>query len=672
MYILGIAGRGHDASVCLVKDGELMRAMALERFCRLKRAVGPSHIIQKAALDAVHHCLESEGIGWDDLEHIVAVSPDTCSDADEELLGPTLMIGADAGRFLPMPHPSHHLAHAYASFYTSGFSEAAALIIDGYGSFMDGGKTREAESGYYFKRGAEPRTIFKNKKSPRIAGMQDRLGDWTVPDSIEGIGETYRIVTLLLGFFQDGVIYDEPGKTMGLASYGTPLHKPARMLKNTATGVDYSGAFEYLMSLNMIRRRGDSVNELMVRTPQTPLSQFHCDLAAQVQYEFEEACIHLARLLQRETGCDKLVLGGGCALNSVANTRILEESGFKEISIFPAATDDGTSVGAAYYGYEFACRKRGKTAKAPPMRHAYLGPSYTDEACLQAIRAAGLAYEDCGSPEGAGRRAGQLLAEGQIIGWFQGGAEFGPRALGHRSILADPRGDTIKDTLNRRVKFREAFRPFAPAVLAEAAAKYFHVPCPESPFMLMVCDVREEYRALLPGITHVDGTARHQTVDREVDPAFARVIESFAKITGLPIVLNTSFNLKGEPIVETPADALRCFTSTEMDSLVLGRYVASAWDFGSKVPRRCAMRLRLDATLDAGDTDLRPAALQLSSDGSSEAMSWEPEVLPLLLRIDGKRNVAAIAGEMDKRPEDLKPVLLALLRRRYIEWTKDE
>jgi len=672
MYILGIAGRGHDASVCLVKDGEIIRAVALERFCRLRRAVGPSHLVLKAARDAVQHCFAAEGIGWDDLEHIVAVSPDTSSDAEEELLGPTLVIGADAGRFLPMPHPSHHLAHAYASFYTSGFSEAAALIIDGYGSFLDGGKTREAESGFYFKRGAEPQVVFKNKKSPRIAGMQDRLGTWTIPDSIEGIGETYRIVTLLLGFFQDGVIYDEPGKTMGLASYGTPLHKPARMLRTTPDGVDYSSAFDYLMSLNLIRRRGDGTNELLIRTPQTPLSQFHYDLAAQVQYEFEEACVHLARLLRRETGCDKLVLGGGCALNSVANTRILEESGFKEVSIFPAATDDGTSVGAAYYGYEFACRKRGKTATAPPMRHAYLGPTYDDDACLHAIKETGLAYEDCGSPEGAGRRAGQLLAQGQIIGWFQGGAEFGPRALGHRSILADPRGDTIKDTLNRRVKFREAFRPFAPAVLKEAAGKYFRLPSPESPFMLLVTDVREEYRAELGGITHVDGTARHQTVDRESEPAFASLIESFAEITGLPMVLNTSFNLKGEPIVETPGDALRCFTSTEMDSLVLGRYVVAAWDFGARVPRRRAMRLRLDAALNADDADLRPRALQLSSNGSSEAMSCEPEVLSLLLRIDGRRNVAAIAKETGQRPEALKPVLLALLRRGYVEWVEEK
>jgi hypothetical protein len=305
------------------------------------------------------------------------------------------------------------------------------------------------------------------------------------------------------------------------------------------------------------------------------------------------------------------------------------------------------------------------------LRHAYLGPTYDDDACLRAIKATGLAYEDCGSPEGAGRRAGQLLAEGQIIGWFQGGAEFGPRSLGHRSILADPRGDTIKDTVNRRVKFREPFRPFAPAVLKEAAEKYFRLPCPESPFMLLVTDVREEYQAALGGITHVDGTARHQTVDREVEPAFASVIESFGKITGLPMVLNTSFNLKGEPIVETPEDALRCFNSTEMDSLVLGRYVVAAWDFGARVPRRRAMRLRLDAALDADDADLRPHALRLFSDGSSESMTCEPEVLPLLLRIDGRRSVAAIAGETGRRPEALKPALLALLRRGYIEWAEE-
>ncbi len=419
MYILGIAGRSHDSSICLLKDGELKLAMALERFCRLKRAVGPTHIIQKAAMDAIEHCFQSEGIGWADIEHIVTVSPDTRSDEEEALLGPTILLGVEPDRFLPMPHPSHHLAHAYASFYASGFSEAAALIIDGYGSFLDGGKAREAESGYLFKREDEPQTIFKNKKNPRIAGLPDASGAWTVPDTIEGIGETYRIVTLLLGFFQDGLIYDEPGKTMGLAPYGIPRHQPGHMLKLTDDNIDYSNAFDYLVSCNLIRRRSGQ-NELIVRSPDTALSQFHFDLAAQVQYEFEEACLHLARRLRRETGCRKLVLGGGCALNSVANNRILEEAGFDDVFIFPAATDDGTSVGAAYYGYEYACRKRNTTVAVPPMRHAYLGPSYSDRTCLQAIRAAGLEYEALGSPEGAAKLAGELLAQGQIIGWFQG------------------------------------------------------------------------------------------------------------------------------------------------------------------------------------------------------------------------------------------------------------
>jgi carbamoyltransferase len=656
--------------MCLLQDGELKLAMALERFCRLKRATGPTHIIQKAAMDAIQHCFASAGIGWGDIEHVVAVSPDTRSGEEEALLGPSLLLGVDPRLFLPMPHPSHHLAHAYASFYASGFSEAAALIIDGYGSYLDGGRTREAESGYLFRRGAAPQVMFKNKKSPRIAGMPDASGGWTVPDSIEGIGETYRIVTLLLGFCEDGSIFDDPGKTMGLAPYGTPLDKPGRMLRLTDDNVDYRGAFDYLVSYNLIRRRGGS-NELLVRSAETPLSQFHADLAAQVQYEFEEACIHLARRLQRQTGCKRLVLGGGCALNSVANLRILEEAGFQEVFNFPAATDDGTAVGAAYFGYEYACRKRNAVAVATPVRHASLGPRYSDDACRRAICALGLEYEDLESPEDAAELAGQLLARGQIIGWFQGGAEFGPRALGHRSILADPRGEHIQDILNRRVKFRESFRPFAPAVLVEAANTYFHLPCAESPFMLLVCAVREEYRALLPGITHVDGTARLQTVDRAVNPAFARLIDAFARATGLQVVLNTSFNLKGEPIVETPEDALRCFTSTEMDALVLGRYVVRAWDICTKVPRRRPLRLRLEAELDTGDSDFRPSLLRLFTGDSSEGLGWEPDVLQLLLSLDGKRNVSTIAREMGKSPEHLKPVLLALLRRGCIEWAEE-
>lgn len=664
-YVIGIA-YSHDASVCLLKDGEIRMAVPLERICRIKRCTVPFDMGIKILRQAIETCFESEGINWKDIEGVSMVSPDTKSQQEEISLGHTL-VGIDPDIVYPMPHPSHHLAHGYASFYTSGFSEAAALIIDCYGSYVDQGAMREAESGYVFSRERTPELVFKNKKRSRIAGKPEPSGRWTVPDSLEGVGEIYRIITLLLGFFQDGSLFDDAGKTMGLAPYGTPFHKPGGMLKLTEDNVDYSQAFDFLVERNLIRPN-NGVNELLVKAKGVPLSQFHKDLAAQVQYEFEEACIHLTRRLHKETGLSRLVLGGGSFLNSVVNNRILKESGFKEIYIFPGATDDGTSVGAAYYCYETLCHKQNRKLTAPRLKHAYLGKSYDDETCLQAINDAGLIYEECRTPKEAAERAGKLLAEGNILGWFQGGAEFGPRALGHRSILTDPRGGHIKDLLNKRVKFREAFRPFAPAILEQEAPKYFEMPQSQSPYMLLVCPVREAYQAELPGITHVDGTARVQTVTHETNPTFARVIESFWEATGLPIVLNTSFNLKGEPIVETPENAVRCFISTEIDWLVLGRYLVRAPDIVSKIPERNPLNLTIEADFPTAEQDIVPHSLKIQNPETGKAAVWESNVFDLLKLMDGHRTVEAIAERLATPMEKLKPQLLSLYRHGYFSW----
>jgi carbamoyltransferase len=667
-YVMGIT-RSHDSGVCLLKDGEVRVAVPLERIARVKRCVVPIEVGLKTLAQAFEICFQSENISWGDIDRISIVSPDTRSDKEERDLWDITLPFVDKRLSYPMPHPSHHLAHAYASFYPSGFSEAAALVIDCYGSYMDQGTMREAESGYVFSREREPKIIFKNKKPSRIAGKPQQSGIWTVPDTIEGVGEIYRIITLLLGFFQDGIIFDDAGKTMGLAPYGTPFQKPGGMLQLTEDNVDYSQAFNFLLSRNLIRPH-NGVNELLVRAKEVPLSQFHKDLAAQVQYEFEEACVHLCRRLHKETGLSRLVLGGGSFLNSVTNNRILEESGFSELYVFPGATDDGTSVGAAYYCYEAACRERGLKITAPALDHVYLGKKYTDETCLQAINDADLQYEEFPTPEDAAERAGKLLADGNILAWFQGSSEFGPRALGNRSILADPRGDSIKDTLNKRVKFREPFRPFAPAVLEHEASSYFQMPCSQSPYMLLVCPVQEQYRALLPGITHVDGTARVQTVNHKTNPTFARVIESFQEAAGIPIVLNTSFNLKGEPIVETPGDAVRCFTSTEMDYIVLGRYIARATDIAIMVPERKSINISTTATFTPDQQDIFPNSVKIGTIDNKREIAWGPEVLDILKSMDGDRNIAAIAKQLSIPMDELKPKLLALYRLGYFVWKK--
>ncbi len=661
MKIIG-ANLSHDASICLLVEGRVEVAIALERILRVKRAAVPLDTLTAALHDAFNDCLEQAGCDATEIDFFTAVGAVTKDPSDELELVKRLGL-IPRGKIVTMPHPSHHLAHAYASFFTSGFPEAAALVIDSFGSIL--GNSRECESGFAFT-GGEAKLLFRHTK-PLTLLPRGKEGTLVVSGHLAGIGEIYRTVTLLLGFYHPGKEVDEAGKTMGLAPYGRLLSREPIFIRITDDGLDFSNVFPFLEAHNLVVKRG-GYYFLSPRGSTTPFSQFHKDLAAQVQWEFEEACLALARRLRKTTGLDHLVMGGGAFLNSAANLRISRESGFKHVYIFPAATDDGTAVGAAYYASCVALESQGKTPAPLAIKNVFFGRDYPSDLVRPVLEGSGIMFEELESAEAAACRAAALLTQGNIIGWFQGRAEFGPRALGNRSILADPCLDGIKDVLNSRVKFREGFRPFAPAVLEEEAGKYFDLEAP-SPYMLSICDVLPAFREKLSGITHIDGTARVQTVSRSFCPLLYTVLREIGRRTGIPVVLNTSFNLRGMPIVETPADALRCFLSTRMDYLIMDRFLMPAPDFGSFVPVRTATHVTTRSLWLSTQTDFPEDEVRLRSPTGHTAQV-EPEILALLRAVDGRRTTRELAEETDSSLalEDIVDRLLALCRLGLVEW----
>ena len=555
MNILGFNCFMHDAAASLLQDGRVACAVAEERFAR-KKHVGefPAEAIRCAlaaggitpreldhvtffykpwlgvgrrilhALKNLPHAadlLERRGGGWLQFRNA------------EQTFRAELGLGADEG---PKFHfLEHHLAHAASTFFGSRFEEAAILSVDGAGEWAT--------------------TLFAQGAGSKIR----KLGEVYYPHSL---GNVYSALTQYLGFRPNS----GEGKVMGLAPYGDPgpfieeFRKVIRLIPEGAFEIDLS-YFQH--HLGKERRYSDKMIEAFgpPREPESPMQKVYENVAAALQLRLEEAILHLARGLQRRTGLKKLCMAGGVALNSVANGRILHETDFEEIFVQPAASDDGTSLGGAYFLW--TCVLGGR--RPEPMRHASLGPEFSDAACRAAIAAAGLQAESVDVVP----RAAALLAGGKIVGWFQGRAEFGPRALGNRSILTDPRPAEMKDVLNARVKRREGFRPFAPAVLAERRDEYFDGGY-ESPFMLLVENVRPAKRAELRAVTHVDGTARVQDVERDANPRFYDLIAAFGRLTGTPVLLNTSFNVRGEPIVNTPQQAIRGYLDMDMDALVLG------------------------------------------------------------------------------------------------------
>jgi carbamoyltransferase len=377
------------------------------------------------------------------------------------------------------------------------------------------------------------------------------------------VGSLYAAFTQYLGFRANS----GEGKVMGLASYGDPeaLYAPVRALV-TLTDAGFELDLSYFSFFLQRRRRfSDKLVALLgpERAAESAITQRHMDVAAALQRVTEDILLHLARVARRLTGEPRLCLAGGVALNCVANTRLRYEAGFDDAYVMPASSDAGTSLGAALH----LAHVLGDDERVTHPATDYLGPGFSDEAIEAELTKAGAAWT---TPPDLPDAAAALLADGRIVGWFQGRAEFGPRALGNRSILADPRRPDTKDVLNARVKFREWFRPFAPAVLAERCGEFFERD-DEAPYMLLVYATRAEHVETLPAITHVDGGARVQTVRREQNPRYYDVIARFGERTGVPVLVNTSFNIRGEPIVTSVADALKCFYTTDMDALAIGR-----------------------------------------------------------------------------------------------------
>jgi len=564
LYVLGFDCYGHDSAAALLHDGEIIATAEEERFIRKKHTLDfPAH--------AIRYCLDEAGIPIDEVDHIAYYWNPSLHVADQiwhivRYLPRSLkLVQSRLGQnFLPMMRlehtlrnelglsarskarrihrVEHHAAHAASAFLLSPFEEAAIFSVDAVGEWTS--------------------TWFGVGEGNNFR----KLGEIGFPHSI---GMLYGSVTEYLGFHYAS----DEGKVMGLAPYGDPEEYLAEFRK--IVRLEPQGRFSLDLSYfdYHLYGRGHWVSDKFVRTfgpPRRkgePIERRHENVAAALQRITEEAGLHMAEHLHAVTGKRNLCIAGGVGLNSVLNGKLLQRGAFNEIFVQPAANDAGTALGAALWVHT---RLLG-LPRPSVMNHAYWGPNFTNEeiATTLAHYDGRLTYRLVEDPARAGA---EIVARGEILGWFQGRMEIGPRALGNRSILADPRRPDMKDILNARVKHREPFRPFAPSVLEERTGEYFTVDHP-SPFMILVFDVRPEKRALVPAITHVDGTGRVQTVSRQTNPRYWGLIREFERLTGVGVVLNTSFNVMGEPIVCKPQEAIECFLSTGIDRLIIGDYL---------------------------------------------------------------------------------------------------
>jgi carbamoyltransferase len=548
----------HDSSACIVRDGELLFAVAEERLSRVKHDAG----FPKLAIQA---CLEFARVRAQQVDEVcfgwqppgASYRHDLKCFASRKMpldynggLSSTLQFlsmwhqrggakrfaqqfGATKARFRFV---DHHLAHALSTYAHSGFDNAAVVVMDGRGAW-------EATSIWHGRH-----------------GRLEHLLTIPFPDSV---GFFYSEFTEFLGFHRNS----DEWKVMGLAPYGEP-GVDLRAFMDVETG---DAARPYRVHTGRLISRGAMPFAEMTkrlgapRAADSEIEPRHKNIAYAVQEACESAMMNVVRLAMAKTGARDLCLAGGVALNSKGNGKILASGLVERIFVQPAASDDGVALGAA----SAPCLDGGGKLPNRAMRHAYLGPSFDDEAIETTLRTYKLRYTRVSD---AAALAGELLAQGKILGWFQGRMEFGPRALGARSILADPRDPEMNAKVNNAVKFREWWRPFAPSVKKEIAGEYLES-ATDSPFMILTAQVRAEKRAVIPSVTHVDGSARPQTVEKEVNPLYWRLIDEFGRHTGVPVIMNTSFNLRGEAIVHTPTDAVRTFFSSGMDALIIGDFV---------------------------------------------------------------------------------------------------
>lgn len=567
-YVLGISAQFHDAAAALVCDGELVAAAAEERFSRVKHD-------SALPFRAAKWCLEHAGITIDDVAYVVfhekplrkferlmitqiqafPKSLDAFRRTALTWFPDKLWVRSALAKGLQIDarkviFSDHHLSHAASSFYTSPFESAAVLTVDGVGEW--------ATTALF---DAAPRGI-------------KRLSEIHFPHSI---GLVYSAFTAYLGF----QVNDGEAKVMGLASYGIPryvdeVRQVVKSGKYIGIEVDlsfvsyhYSATKSYSSKFETLFGPARAPNaKLDVSKPE---GRKYADIAASLQAVAEDCVVDLADALYEQTGRDDLCLAGGVALNSVINARLTTRTKFKRVFVHPAPGDDGCAAGAALWAWHNVMGG----ARGPAMTNAGLGRAWSDAEIGKLLDDLGATYEQLGSEDALIANAVTDLADGKAVGWFQGRFEWGPRALGHRSILADPRQPGMNDRINKKIKFREQFRPFAPAVLEGHEANYFDLAGGTellTPWMLAVSPVKESARDLLPATTHVDGSARVQVVSETANLLFHRLLAAFGKATGHPVLLNTSFNLKGEPIVSSPLQALRTFYSSELDVLYLGQF----------------------------------------------------------------------------------------------------
>jgi carbamoyltransferase len=534
--VLGVNAVFHDPAAALVVDGETVAAAEEERFSRRKHGKpAVPFSTWELPVASMQWCLAEAGIGPGDLTAVAysydpALARGTADVVADGWEGLRTLYVERAPRFLASALPglaadrvrfvAHHLAHAASAAYAAPFSESAVLVLDGRG-----------ERHSHFAGHANGRSI-------------ERLAAQQLPHSL---GLMYEELTEHLGFHRSSDEY----KVMALASYGEPEHLAdfRRIVSLRPDGGFHVGPIDWSSYAPRV-------------VPGAELSDAHAALAASVQTRLEEVIVGLAQWIFGRTGAPAITLAGGVALNCVANGRLAAEGPFEDVWVQPAAGDAGTALGAALQvTRELGCRPR-------PMPSAALGRGWTDEEIGGALRLADVAFE---RPDDIAAAAAEVLAAGGVVGWFQGRSEYGPRALGHRSLLASPADHNMLHRLND-VKGREQFRPVAPMVLEERAAELFEGVVP-SPFMLFVHRVRDEWRERIPAVVHVDGTARVQTVDRVDEPLLARLLDSFAARTGLPVLVNTSFNTAGRPMVDEPRDALECFGASSIDALAIGPFL---------------------------------------------------------------------------------------------------